>query len=92
MTTVHAGLPAAETHRVGQRRPSTMSLGWIFAKTMVVLTIVFTLGVFVPMWWLLDDPATGIGVGLMGAVWGAPGFGVMIGGAIWATRHEAAES
>lgn len=98
MTTIDRNLHAAateravRTHNTRRQRQPTLSYGPIFAKTTAILTILFTLGVMLPMWLLLDDPATGIGVGLMCAVWGGPGFGAMIAGAIWMTRNAAQES
>ncbi len=59
-------------------------------RSIVVASLVFFLGVGLPMWWFTGSVWDGIGLGAFTAFWGGPGFGLMAAGAIWAHRHERA--
>lgn len=89
MTTINPELPLVGAASIDERHTlpkAPASFAKIYGITMLVLGLIFTLGIWIPTWLLVGDFATGLGVGLMSALWGAPGFGIMIAGAIWAEQ------
>lgn len=53
------------------------------------MMFVFFLAAFtIPMHFIFDDLATGLGVGAMSALWGAPGFGAMAAAGLWDLRNR----
>ncbi len=64
------------------------AFGPILLTSVVIASLVFFLGVGLPMWWLTGEIWDGIGLGAFTAFWGGPGFGLMAAGAIWGARRE----
>ena len=67
---------------------ATKSFAMAYTQMMVVVTIVCALGVWLPIWLLAGDFATGLGSAAMCAVWGAPGFGLMTAGIFFNDRLD----
>ena len=63
----------------------------IYARSIFAMTVVFLIGVGVPVSIFLDNFVHGFGLGAMCAVWGGPSFGVMAGSAGVSTQLERLE-
>jgi len=79
--------PLPKTHAVRESPRPRRSFGFIYAWSIVVLTILFVGANVLLMGVFYDDLAAGLGVGVMSAFWGAPGFGIIVAGAIY-SRHD----
>lgn len=60
----------------------------LYVKTVLVMFIVFFAAFVLLYHYIYDDYATGVGVGAMSALWGAPGFGAMASAGIWDLRNR----
>lgn len=56
---------AMSSNNRAQESKKQSSFGALYFKTTVALAAVITVGIWLPVWIFLDDPATGIGVGAM---------------------------
>lgn len=61
---------------------------WMYAESIVVMTLLFLVAVGVPTGIGFGSLEAGFALGLFCAVWGGPGFGVMAASARIALRDE----